>query len=261
MLGEAHVLQHHDTAEQESSRVGETLASNVGGGTVDGLEDGALVTNVTGRGETQTTDETGTHVGQNVTVQVRHDQDLVVVGSRVGDDLQARVVQQLSIELDIGELLGDVAGQVKEQTVGHLHDTGLVHHADLLLVDRACVLEGEPQHPLRRLLGDQLDALHHSVDHHVLNTRVLALRVLTDQHRVHVVVGGLVACNRPARTHVGEQVESPAQRQVQRDVTLANGGLFSLLVSAMPMAAPVQSSPVTWQYLQRGVPSEPHSCA
>ena len=39
VLGETHVLQHHDTAEQESSRVGETLASNVGGGTVDGLED------------------------------------------------------------------------------------------------------------------------------------------------------------------------------------------------------------------------------
>lgn len=86
---ETHVLQHHDTAEKHSSGVGETLASNIGGGAVDGLEDRALVTNVTGGGETETTDQTGAHVGQNVTVQVGHDEDLVVVRGGVGDDTQA----------------------------------------------------------------------------------------------------------------------------------------------------------------------------
>lgn len=86
---ETHVLQHHDTAEKHSSGVGEALAGNIGGGAVDGLEDGALVTNVTGGGETETTDQTGAHIGQNVTVQVRHNEDLVVVGGRVGDDAKA----------------------------------------------------------------------------------------------------------------------------------------------------------------------------
>lgn len=246
MVSQTHVLKHHDTAQKQSSRVGETLASNVRSGTVDRLEDGALVTNVSGRGETETTDQTGTHVGQNVTVQVGHDQHLVVVGSRVGDDLQARVVQQLSVELNIGELLGDVARQVQEQTVGHLHDTGLVHHANLLLVDRAGVLEGKAEHPLRRLLGDQLDALHHSVDHHVLNSRVFTLGVLPDQHRVDVVVGGLVACNRPAGTHVGEEVERSTESKVERDVTLANGGLDSY--------EPMRYQLTRIDNLQRGVP-------
>lgn len=86
---ETHVLQHHDGGQEQGSGVSESLASDVGSGTVDGLEDGALVTNVTGGGETETTDETGTHVRQNVTVQVGHDKDLVVVGGGVGDDLQA----------------------------------------------------------------------------------------------------------------------------------------------------------------------------
>ena len=250
MLSQPHVLKHHDTAQKQSRRVGQTLASNVRGRPVDGLEDGALVPDVAGRGQTQTTDQTGTHVGQDVAVQVGHDQHLVVVGSRVGDDLQARVVQQLSVELDIGELLGDVARQVQEQTVGHLHDTGLVHHADLLLVDRAGVLEGEPEHPLRRLLGDQLDALHHPVHHHVLDARVFALGVLPDQHRVDVVVGGLVPGNRPARTHVGEEVERSAERQVERDVTLANGGLS--IGSACDQS--IDSRLSRTDDLQRGVP-------
>lgn len=225
MVVETHVLQHHDGRQKQSSGVGKTLASNIGGGTVNGLEDGALVTNVTGGGQTKTTDQTGAHVGQNVTVQVGHDKNLVVVRSGVGDDLQARVVQQLSVELDVGEVLGDVTGGVQEQTVGHLHDGGLVHNADLLLVDGLGVLEGEAQNALRGLLGDELDALNNTIDNDVLNTGVFTLGVLTDQDSVDTVVGGLVAGDGAARTDVGEQVESTAQSKVQGNVTLANGGL------------------------------------
>ena len=222
---ETHVLQHHDGGQEQSGRVGKTLAGNVGGGAVDGLEDGALVTNVTGGGETETTDQAGAHIGQNVTVQVGHDKDLVVVGGGVGNDLQARVVQQLGVELDIGEVLGDVTGRVEEQTVGHLHDGGLVHDANLLLVDGLGVLEGEAQDALRGLLGDELDALHNTIHNDVLDTRVFTLGVLTDQNSVDAIVGGLVAGNGAAGTDVGEQVEGTAQSQVQGDVALTDGGL------------------------------------
>lgn len=219
------MLQHHDTAQKHSSGVGEALAGNIGGGAVDGLEDGALVTNVTGGGETETTDQTGAHVGQNVTVQVGHNEDLVVVGGRVSDDTQACVVQQLSVELDVGEFLSDLTSGVEEQTVGHLHDGGLVDNADLLLVDGLRVLEGKTEDTLGSLAGDELDALHDTVDDNVLNTGVFTLGVLTDENGVDVVVWGLVASNGAARTQIGEQVESTAESQVQRDVTLANGGL------------------------------------
>lgn len=117
LVGETHVTQHHDGAEEESGGVGQALAGNVGGGAVDGLEDGALVTNVARGGEAETTNQTGAHVGQNVTVQVGHDQDLVVVGEGVGDHLEAGVVEKLGVELDIGEVLGDLATDVEEETV------------------------------------------------------------------------------------------------------------------------------------------------
>lgn len=222
------MLQHHDGAQKQSSGVGKGLTGNIGGGTVDSLEDGALVTNVTGGGETETTDQTGAHVGQNVTVQVGHDKDLVVVGGRVGDDLEARVVQQLSVELDVGELLGDLAGGVQEETVGHLHDGGLVDDTDLLLVDGLRVLEGEAEDTLGSLLGDELDALDDAVNNDVLNAGVFTLGVLTDENGVDVVVGGLVASNGLAGTQVGEEVESTTKSQVEGDVTLTNGSLVKL---------------------------------
>lgn len=222
---EAHVAQHHDGAEQQGGGVGEALAGNVGGGTVDGLEDGALVTDVAGGGQAETADETGAHVGQNVTVQVGHDEDLVVVGVGVGDHLQAGVVEQLGVELDVGEVLGNLLGGLEEETVGHLHDGGLVNDADLLAADGLGVLEGESQDTLAGLLGDELDALDNSVDDDVLDARVLALGVLSDQDGVNAVVGGLEAGDGSARSQVGEQVEGSSQGQVEGDVALANGGL------------------------------------
>lgn len=224
LLGETHVAQHHDGAKKESGRVGKTLAGNIGGGTVDSLEDGALVTNVTRGGETETTNETGAHVGENVTVEVGHDKDLVVVRVGVGNHLQAGVVEELGVELNVGEVLGDLATDVEEETIRHLHDGGLVDDADLGAANGLSLLEGEAENALRGLAGDELDALDNTIDNNVLNARVFTLGVLTDEDGVDVVVGGLEAGNRAARTQVGKEVEGTAERQVERDVALADGG-------------------------------------
>jgi hypothetical protein len=222
VLGETHVLKHHDGRKQESSGVGEVLAGNIGGRTVDSLEDGALVTNVAGRGQTKTTNETSTHIRQNVTVEVGHDEDLVVVWVRVGNHLQAGVVEQLGVKLDVRIVLGDVTGSVEEKAVRHLHNGGLVDDADLALANAVGILECKTENSLRSLPGDQLDALHDTIDDNMLNSTVFALGVLTDQDGVHVVVRSLVAGDRLAGTQVGEEVEGSAQSQVQRNVTLAN---------------------------------------
>jgi hypothetical protein len=222
---ETHVLQHHDGGKEKSGGVGKALASNVGSGTVDGLKDGALVTNVTRGGKTKTTDQTGAHVRENVTIKVGHNQDLVVVRGGVSNDLEAGVVEKLGIELDVGELLGQVAGGVEEETIGHLHDSGLVDGADLVLASLLGVLEGEAQDTLGSLAGDELDGLNNTVDNDVLNARVFSLGVLTDENGVDTIVGGLVAMDGLARTEVGEEVEGTTESQVEGDVTLANGGL------------------------------------
>jgi hypothetical protein len=230
LIVQAHMSQHHDGREKEGSWVGKSLASNIRSGTVDSLEDGALVTNVTGWGKTKTTDETSAHIGENVSVKVRHDHDLVVVWSWVGGDLQAGVVQKLGVELDSWEVLGDLLGSVEEKTVGHLHDSSLVDSTDLQLANVLGVLEGETKNTLTGVPGDKLDALDDTVDNGVLDTRVFTLGVLTDEDSVDVVVWGLVTSDRSAWSDVGEEVESSAESQVERDVTLTNWGLNGQLL-------------------------------
>ena len=225
VLVQSHMSQHHDGGEKESSWVSESHTGDIWCGSVDSLEDRALVTNVTGWGKTETTDETSAHVGENVTVKVRHDHDLVVVWSWVGGDLQAGVIEKLGVELDLWEVLGDLVGGVKEETVGHLHDGGLVNSADLELANVLSVLESESEDTLGSVSGDKLDRLNDTINNGVLNTRVFSLSVLSDQDGVDVVVWGLVAGYRSARSDIGEEVEGTTEGKVKRNMSLSNWGL------------------------------------
>lgn len=225
VLAETHVPQHHHGAQEKGGGVGKALAGDIRSGTVDGLEDGALVTNVARGRQAETTNQASAHVGQNVTVQVGHDEDLVVIREGVGNHLQAGVVKQLSVELDAREVLGDLLAHAKEQTVAHLHDSGLVDDADLLAADLLGMLESETQDTLAGLASDELDALNNTIDDNVLNSRVLSLGVFTDQDRVDVVVRGLEARDGAAWPEVGKKVEGTAESQVQGNVALADRGL------------------------------------
>jgi len=234
---ESHMLQHHHATQQQGGRIRESLAGNIRGGTVDGLEDGALVADVAGWGEAQAADQAGAHVGQDVAVEVGHDEDLVVVGGRVGDDLQARVVQQLGVEVDVRKVLADLARDAQEQAVGHLHDRRFVHRPHFSFADVFGVLEGEAEDSFGRGARDEFDALDDAVHDHVLDARVFAFRVLADQRDVDVVVGRLVAGDGLAGTEVGEEVEGSAEGQVERDVAFADGRLMAGLVECICMAA------------------------
>ena len=143
VIVQTHVLQHHHAAQQQRRRIRERFARDIGRGTVHGLEDGTFVADISRGREAQPADQAGTHVGQDVAVEVRHDEDFVVVGRRVGDDFQARVVEEFGVEFDVGEVLADFTGDAEEQTVGHLHDCSFVHGANLSLADVFGVLEGE----------------------------------------------------------------------------------------------------------------------
>lgn len=221
---ETHVSQHHHGGEQQSSGVSKTLASNVGSGSVDGLEDGDLVTHVTGGGQTKTTDKTGGKIGQNVTVKVGHDHDDISVESGVLDHSQTGVVDQLDGKVNGGVLLGELSSNLKEKTIGDLHNRGLVDNKDLLHASGQGVLVSVPDDSLGSLSGDQLDGLNDTGDDGVLDTGVLTLSVLSDEQGVDVLVRGLVAHDGLARSDVGEQVEGSSQSQVHGNVALTDGG-------------------------------------
>lgn len=56
----------------------------------------------------------------------------------------------------------------------------------------------------------------------MLNAGILSFRVLSDEHGVHVIVGRLEALDRYARSDVGKKVESPAQSQVEGNMSLSD---------------------------------------
>lgn len=216
------MTEHHDGGEEESRGVGKTLAGNVRGGTVDGLEDGGVATNVTGRSETETTDETGGKVGENVTVKVGHDHDAVREWSGVLGDAEADTVEEVLVVSNVGVLLGNGTAGGKEHSVGHLHNVGLVDGGDLVTARLLGVVEGVTSDTLGSLVGDELDGLDDTLDDNVLDTRVLSLSVLTDEDSVDIVVGSLVTLDRLAGTDVGEEIEGTTESKVERDVALSD---------------------------------------
>lgn len=191
---------------------------------MDSFEDGALVTDVARGGETQTANETGAHVGQNITVEVGHDQDLVAVRGRVGGDLQASIVQKLGVEFNVGEIFGDISGGAQEETVGHLHDGGFVNNTDLLLVDITSILECVSQDPLGSSSCDELDRLDDSVNDNMFDATVFSFGIFSNQDGVDIVVGSLVALDASAGTDVCKEVECASEGQVERDMAFADGG-------------------------------------
>lgn len=175
-----------------------------------GLEDGALVADVPRGGEPQATDQARTHVREDVAVEVGHDEDFVVVGGGVCDDLEAGVVEEFGVEFYIGEVLGDAPSGVEEEAVGHLHDGGFVHGADFSFAHVFGVLEGEAEDALGGFASDEFYGLDDPVDDNVLDAGVFAFGVLPNEHRIDVVIGSFVAGNGFAGTDVGEEVEGAA---------------------------------------------------
>jgi len=212
-LVQAHMTEHENRGEEEGSGVGLVLASDIGSGTVDSLEDGGITTNVSGGGKTETTDETSAHIRENIAVQVRHDHDGIGVDAGVLDNLQASAVQEQVIELDLGELLGNLLARGQEETIGQLHDVGLVDGGDAVATSLLGVVEGVTSATVGGILGDQLDGLNNTINNLVLDTGVLSLGVLTNEDRVDIVVGGLESNNRLAGTDVGVQVEGTKFQQ------------------------------------------------
>jgi hypothetical protein len=100
-----------------------------------------------------------------------------------------------------------------------------VDNADLLAANGLGVLEGESQDTLGSLTGDELDALNDAIDDNMLNARVFTLSVLSDQDGVDIIIRGLVASDGSAGSQISEEVERSSESKVQRDMSLANGGL------------------------------------
>lgn len=189
---EAEVAQEHAARQDQSAGVGLVLALDVKTDvTAARLKDGNVTAHVAARHNTGTANQRSANVGQNATVQVGHDHDVKLLG--LGDALHRGVVDNHVVGLNSRVLGGRLLEGAAEQTVGELHDVGLVDTGDLLAVVGQGKAKGKLGNALRLCAGNDLERLDNTLDRLVLETRVLALGVLTDNAHVDVLVARLVA--------------------------------------------------------------------
>jgi hypothetical protein len=186
------VSQHHSSGQDKSGGVSLVLTLDVETDvTASRLEDGDVTAHVASRDNTRSTDQTSANVGQDTSVQVRHHHDVELLWPR--DALHGGVVDDHVVGLDRRVVLADLLDGVAEQTVGKLHDVGLVDAGNLLAIVGERKGKGELGNALRLLARNDLEGLDDSIDRLVLETGVLALGVLTDDAEINVLVARLVA--------------------------------------------------------------------
>lgn len=192
MVVKTNVSQEHAAGKNEGGGVGLVLALDVETDvSASRLEDGDVTAHVATGYDTGTTDETGTDVGKDTSVKVGHDEHVELL--RAADALHGGVVDNHVVGLDAGVVLTDTLDGVAEQTVGKLHDVGLVDTGNLLPVVCESEREGELGNALGLCASDDLERLNDTLDRLVLEARVFTLGVLTDDAEVDVLVAGLVA--------------------------------------------------------------------
>lgn len=130
---ETQVSEQHRRGEDQRSRVSLVLALDIETNvTASRLEHGHVTTHVASRHNTRSTDKPSADVGKDTTVQVRHDHDIELLWSR--DALHRGVVDNHVVGLEGRIVLSDLLEGVAEETVGKLHDVGLVDAGNLLAV-------------------------------------------------------------------------------------------------------------------------------
>lgn len=226
---EAEVPQEHGAAQQHGSGVGLVLALDVETDvTAAGLENGDFTTHVAARNNTGATNQGGADVGQDTTVQVGHDHDVELLGT--ADCLHGGVVDNHVVDLESGVVLGGSVEGAAEQTIGKLHDVGLVDAGNLAAAVGEGEGEGELGDALRLGAGDDLERLDDAGNALVLETRVLTLGVLTDDAQVDVAVARRVAGDVLDQGDAGVDVELLAHGDVEALVAAAvDGGVKDTL--------------------------------
>ena len=229
MVIETKVAEEHGTAEEESGRVGLVLALDIETDvTAAGLEDGDIAAHVAAGNDTGATDKGSGDVGKNATVKVGHDHDVELLG--LADALHGGVIDDHVVALELGEVLGEAVEGAAEETIGELHDVGLVNAGNLLALVGKGELEGELGDALGLGAGDDLERLDDAIDGLVLEAGVLTLGVLTDDAEIDILVAGLEAGDVLDEGDGGVDVELLAHGDVEGLVAgTADGGVEDTL--------------------------------
>src|SRR5260370_10562808 len=116
--------------------------------------------NVCSRDKTQTADEAGAKIRNDVAVKILKQHHIKLLGPH--HELHAGIVDNLVVRFYFGIVPGYVAKTVEEKPIGQFHDIGFVNRRDLFPSFATRILKRKSGDARRRLLGDDFDALDNS---------------------------------------------------------------------------------------------------
>ncbi len=245
-IGLAEVAQHQGTGQDGGDGIRFVLPGDVRRGAVDGLKDGQVIADIGAGDDAQAADQAGAQVAYDVAIEIGEDQH--VVGFRLEGELHAHVVDDQVLEADVGIALGDLAGDLQEEAVGHLEDIGFVHGRHLVATITPRIVEGIAHHAFRCLPCDDADRLGGLVgDHLVLNADVEALGVLPDDDHVDAGTRARQPRHGAGRPDIGVEVECFADGHVDAAEPGADWGRNGALEGD-----PGGSNGIQHRYRQRG---------
>src|SRR5208283_3747477 len=181
----SHLPQHHHSAQHQRRGIGNASPGNVRRRSVHRFKQRRLLADVPAGHQTQPAHQPRAQVAHHVPVQVRHHHLLEL--SRVHHQLHARVVHNHFPVFDLAELDRHRTRAAQKQPVRLFHNVRLVHRGQLLPPLPPRVFEGEPRNPRRRLLRDDLQALHHPRHHFMLDAAVQVFGILPHDHQIHAL--------------------------------------------------------------------------
>jgi len=183
----AGVVQQISCAKQQGGGVCHVLADGFAEGvTRPRLKDDCVLAVALPGHQPGPADQPSGHVGDDITVEIRHHQDVKLL--RLGDHLHAGVVDDHPLEFDVRIESGDLLAATEEEAVAELHDVGLVNRSHFLPIELGRVIESKLGNSVGLLGGDDLEALDNTLHRLMFQTRVLALGLLSNDDEVHVVV-------------------------------------------------------------------------
>src|SRR2546430_3233816 len=178
------MAQHQQGGTDYCCGVGDVFSGDVRRRAMYSLEDGAVVANIRAGNESQSADESGAEVGDDVAIKIFHQQHVVLVG--IHDQLHAGVVHDVLAVSDFGILLSHVAGAAEKKAVRKFHDVGLMDGVNPLALVLARIFKGKSRNAGRGFFRDDLQTLHHPGNDFVLDPGIQALSIFADDDQIDV---------------------------------------------------------------------------
>ena len=198
------VIEHHARGPKQSGRIGDVPACDIRRAAVYGFKHGIFAAQVGAGHQSQPADQPAGQIGEDVAVQVRHDQHVILLGML--HQLHAHVVHDPVVCRDIGIFGSDLLEDGEKQPVAHLQDVGLMHtgHASAVIGPRIGkgvaddALAGAARDDLRRMHGVFIDLFFYA--------DIEIFGVLAEGDDVDILEWGDDGRVAAGRAHIGIQV-------------------------------------------------------